>query len=359
MLAAWDRLVDAAPGSDVSQLSPWALFRKGYGYQPLYLFVLDGDTLLGGSQILHRRVPAVGELGYVPYGPVTAGPDHLRTEALDAVTGALAELARHRFRMLFVQPPRGAHEVSDRLTAHGFRDSSAGLAPAGSIHIDLDRGEDELRMAISKSTRRWLRKWPEMGVEVRVGGHDDIPLLARMLADSAAYRGFDALTEPYLRRLYGALADTERAVLLVGEVRGRPVAGSILTVCGATARARIHGMHRSEENRKFWVPAAIEWESIRWAKRNGCRWYDVGGLGELPLRTLVDGASGDRGSWDGADCFKLQFGGTAYRYPTPVEMIRPWPLRSAYDLSRRFPGGHSVVQRAAQRFRGGRNAATS
>jgi len=356
-LAVWDRLVDAAPGSDVAQLSCWARFREGYGYRPLYLFVFESDTLLGGAQILHRRVPAIGEIGYVPYGPVITGPDHIRPDVLDTTNGALAELARRRFRMLFVQPPRAAHEISHHLTTLGFRASTADLAPAGSLHIDLDPDEDDLRKMVAKGQRRRVSKWAELGVEVRVGDHDDIPLLARMLADTAAHRGFEPLTEPYLQRLYSELAATKRAVLFVGEVRGRPVSASLVTLCGATVLARIGGMYRSEENRVFRVPAAVAWEIIRWAKRNGYRRYDLGGLGELPLRTLVDGAPGDETSWDGADRFKIRFGGTAYRYPTPVEMIRPWPLRLAYDLSRRFPGGRTLVRRAAQRLRGGRSAA--
>ena len=90
LLAVWDRLVDAAPGSDVAQLSSWARFREGYGYQPLYLLVFESDTLLGGAQILHRRVPAIGELGYVPYGPVITGPDHIRPDVLDTTNSALA-----------------------------------------------------------------------------------------------------------------------------------------------------------------------------------------------------------------------------------------------------------------------------
>lgn len=356
LLAVWDRLVDAAPGSDVAQLSSWARFREAYGYQPLYLFVFESDTLLGGAQILHRRVPAIGELGYVPYGPVITGPNHIRPDVLDTTISIFAELARRRFRMLFVQPPQPAHEISHHLTTLGFRASTADLAPAGSVHIDLDPDEDHLRKRLSKGTRRMVNKWPELGVEVRVGDHDDIPLLARMLADTAAHRGFEPLTEPYLQRLYSALAATERAVLFVGEVHGRPVATMLVTLCGATVLKRIGGMYRSEENRRFRVPAAVEWEIIRWAKRNGYRWYDLGGIGEFPLRTLVDGAPGDDTSWNGADRFKLGFGGTVYRYPTPVEMIRPWPLRLAYDLSRRFPGGRTLVRRATQRLRGGRSA---
>lgn len=359
VLAAWDRLVDATPDSDVAQLSPWAQFREAYGYRPLYLLVLDDDSLLGGAQILHRRIPAIGELGYVPHGPVISGPDDTRPEVLDTISRALTELAGRRFRMLFVQPPKAGYEISHRLTTLGFRPSTADLAPAGSVHVDLEPDELHLKKGLRKSRRRMVNRWPELGVEVRVGDHNDIPLLAQMLADTAAHRGFDALNERYLQQLYSTLAVAERAVLFVGEIRGRPVAANLVTVCGGTVRGRLQGMYRVDEDQRFQVPAAVQWEIIKWAKRNGYRWYDLGGIGDPPLRTLVDGCPGDDSTWDGADVFKLQFGGTVYRYPTPVELIRPPALRLAYDLSRRFPGGRALIRRTTQRLRGGRSATTS
>lgn len=358
VLAAWDRLVDAAPDSDVAQLSCWARFRETYGYRPLYLFVFDDDTVVGGAQILHRRIPAIGEIGYVPHGPVIAGGAHARPDVVDTISRALTGLGRSRFRMLFVQPPRDGHEISERLGAFGFRASAADLAPPGSVHVDLDLDEEHLQQRMSKIRRRMVSKWPALGVEVRVGNHNDVPLLAKLMADTAEHRGFEALTEPYLQRLYGALADTGRVVLFVGEVHGRPVAASLATLCGAIVRGRLKGMYRSDEVRKFQVPAALQWEMIKWAKSNGYRWYDLGGIGEPSLRTLVDGTPGDNSTWDGADVFKLQFGGTTYRYPTPVELIRPPALRLAYDLSRRFPGGRALIRRTTQRLRGGRSATT-
>lgn len=358
VLAEWDRLVDSAPGSDVAQLSSWGRFRAAYGYQPLYLFVFDDDTLLGGAQILSRHLPVIGEVGYVPHGPVLAGPDQTRPDVLDTIGRTLAELARRRFRMLFVQPPQASHRISSHLTTLGFRASTADLAPRGSLRVDLHHFEDQLRKGLSRKLRRWVNKWPGLGVEVRLGDHSDIALLARLLADTAAHQGFDPLGEAYIQRLYDELATCGHAALFVGEVESRPVAASLVTMCGATMNVRLGGMDRSGDAGHLQVPTAVQWESINWAKRNGYQWYDLGGLGELPLRTLVDGTPGDENTWDGADRYKLQFGGTAYRYPTPVELIRPLPVRLTYDLSQRFPGGRALVRRATQRLRGGRIATT-
>jgi hypothetical protein len=54
------------PGSDVNQLSAWADVRRAAGFEPLYVLVRRGAELVGGALVMGRRLPLVGEVGYVP-----------------------------------------------------------------------------------------------------------------------------------------------------------------------------------------------------------------------------------------------------------------------------------------------------
>ena len=69
-LAMWDGLVRTVPGSDVAQLSAWADVRRAAGFEPLYVFAWRGAELVGGALVMWQRLPLVGEVGYLPYGPV-------------------------------------------------------------------------------------------------------------------------------------------------------------------------------------------------------------------------------------------------------------------------------------------------
>ncbi|MCA1694175.1 MAG: GNAT family N-acetyltransferase, partial [Actinobacteria bacterium] len=142
MLRTWDRLVDSTAGTDVTQLTAWARLRGRVGYSPLYLLAFHAGELVGGAQILHRRVPLLGSVGYLPYGPVIATAAADRNEICRVLGGGLAALGRRRLRMLFVQPPEGADDLSRELLRRGFRASSAGIAPSGSIRIDLTATEE-------------------------------------------------------------------------------------------------------------------------------------------------------------------------------------------------------------------------
>jgi hypothetical protein len=120
-LADWTRLVATSIGGDVAQLPEWARLRGTVGFGARYVLVHADGALLGGAQVLERRLPLLGRVGYVPYGPVVSrdlvDPSAVRTALADALVG----LAHSGTRMLFVQPPSGGEAVSHELLARGFR----------------------------------------------------------------------------------------------------------------------------------------------------------------------------------------------------------------------------------------------
>jgi lipid II:glycine glycyltransferase (peptidoglycan interpeptide bridge formation enzyme) len=358
VLGVWDLLVDRVPGTDVTQLSVWAGLRGRVGFSPLYLLAYRGAELVGGAQILTRRVPVLGGVGYLPYGPLVA-PDVAATEDVRrALVDALAVLGRQRLRILFVQPPEGAQDISGELLRRGFRPSSAGIAPEGSIRIDLTADLAEIRSRFGKRLKSWTNRWESRGVVIRAGDERDVPLLAELMATSAQHQGYTPLPVDYMTALYRELAATGHAVLFVGEVNGVPVAADLMTGCGDMVRGRLSGFDRSGEAMRLSVPAAIRWEMIKWAKAQGYRWFDFGGLRPETLDALLNGHDRSADSLPSADQPKVTFGGTAFRYPTPVEMIRPAALRTSYDLAwrsaagrRLFPEVQSLL-RCGARWRG-------
>lgn len=388
VLRAWDELVDRTPGTDVTQFSSWARLRRQVGFTPLYVLAYHGGELIGGAQILSRRVPALGVVGYLPYGPLVASdaPGDLTRALADALTG----LCRRRLRMLFVQPPEGAQAMSDELLRRGFRPSSSGIAPTGSIRIDLTADLAEIRSRFGKRLKSWTNRWPSKGVTVRVGDERDVALLVDLMATSSQHQGYRPLPAEYVATLYRELAATDHVALFVGEVDGVPVAADLVTRCGGMVRGRLSGFDRREETARLSVPAAVRWEILRWAKRRGYHWLDFGGLHPKTLDALmgsvdsanrgganrggvdrdrvdrhganrdgVDRDGDDPGAekWPASDQPKVTFGGTPYRYPTPVEMIRPAPLRMAYDLAWHSAAGRRGITVAKNMLRGSQHGA--
>ena len=355
LLAAWDELVTHTAGADVTQLSGWASVRRLAGYEPLYLMAKSGSKLLGGAQVLRRKVPAVGLIGYLPYGPVLA--DDLgvtRSIVRRRLVDALTSIARSD-AALFVQPPDGGDDIALELLQRRFRFSQAGIAPSATMRVDLTQTEEQLRANLNRRLRTWTRQWPQRGVKVRVGDERDIPLLSRLAAETARFQGFSPFPEGYLERTYHELEVGGHVVLLIGELAGEPVAAELISGVGGVLKSRITGMDRtSKDTLKLNVASAMIWEAISWGKSNGYRAFDFGGLRPESVAALRSSGPVDQDAIAGPDLFKTKFGGEVWLYPPAVEMIHSRTIRAGYDLLRRGDGGQKLITFVKEALRGTR-----
>lgn len=348
--SAWDAFVDGVPGSDVSQLSSWAHVRRTAGFEPVYLLAVHQGALIGGAQVLVRRL-AVGSLAYVPFGPVMPADLTRRAEVCHGVGSALEQLSREGIRLLFLQPPQGAEDVSVELQRRGFRRSDAMVAPAASIRLDLGLDDEALRQRMNSRLRGWTIRWADRGVTVRLGSREDLPLFAELHQRSAQHQAFEPLPLVYLQTLYDALATDGNVVVFVGEVHGQAVAVDLLTCCGGVIRDRLVGLDRSSRASKLSVAGAVKWEAIRWAKANGFRWFDFGSLSVRAANAVLAGEHIDPKTVDGGDWFKISFGGEPYLNPPAVERASSRLLLHAYDATRRSKRGASLLGRMRHRLR--------
>jgi lipid II:glycine glycyltransferase (peptidoglycan interpeptide bridge formation enzyme) len=341
-LARWDALVERGGGSDVTQFSAWARIRECAGYTPTYLFAYRDDRLVGGAMVLSRRAFGMIKVGYLPYGPVVAPELADRAEVMALLVNALTRLAA-KLTVFFVQPPEGGEQITAGLLASGFRVSNAGIAPSGSYRLDLTRPLDEIRGGFSKRLKSWTNRWAAKGVKVRQGDENDLPLLVGLMRHTGDRQGFRPPPLEYVRTLYRELAPDGRAAIFIGEVNGTPVSADLVTVCGGMIRGRLGGFNSSGDAGKLSVPAAARWEIIQWGRRNGHRYLDFGGLPERMLSDMIDRGMHSNDEWPSAQRGKLAFNGTPFRYPAPVELVRPVAFRAGYDLLRNNPRGERLL----------------
>ncbi|UOY00199.1 lipid II:glycine glycyltransferase FemX [Blastococcus sp. PRF04-17] len=352
-LEAWDRLVRSCPTADVAQLSAWARVRSQAGYRARYVLVEESGEVVGGAQVLVRRLPLVGEIGYVPYGPLVAPGVAGRAEVADAVARGLRDLAVRHTRMLFVQPPEDGEDVAGALRHAGFRPSAAEVAPRASVHVDLTADEERLRRGLSRRLQQWTRVWGKRGVTVRQGDSTDLPLLADLLAQTAEHQGFTPFGLDYLQVMHRELAADGHLAAFVGEVDGRPVAMCLLTGCGSVLRSRLMGLDRSDQASRLNVSAAVFWTAMLWGRSAGYRWFDFGGLLPESVPAVLGPQPPRPDDLAGMDRYKLRFGGSPYLCPEPLELI-PSPLvRRAYDLARGSSAGSRLLATAQRAARAG------
>ncbi|MGH6929247.1 MAG: lipid II:glycine glycyltransferase FemX [Dongiaceae bacterium] len=313
---AWDRFVMTAPGGDVVQTAAWGRSKRALGFEVYQVSTRAGGAIVGGGQIVIRCLGALGGVGYVARGPLLS-EGHL--DQAPRVLDEIERFARDKsVRHLIVQPVGNAGTVAEALAARGYRPSVVAVAPTATVRIDLSASLDTILARMSQTRRRDIRRADRLGLEVRMAERKDIAAFCELHRATAQRQGFSALSRAYFEHQWDALHDQGWLRLFLAYDNGRPTAGTWLTAFGDTATERIQGWTGEGRN----VPSNVSclWYAIRWAKTQGFRFYDLGGIrrsyAELGLKQQALPDEFHRST----DAFKIRFGGELVLLPTPSEL---------------------------------------
>jgi lipid II:glycine glycyltransferase (peptidoglycan interpeptide bridge formation enzyme) len=301
--AGWDRFVAAAAGGDLVQSTAWAEAKRALGFAVEPVVVRRGGEIVGGAQIVIRRVGPLGGVGYVARGPLAA-PGSAITEVLDAVeTAARARRVRH----LVIQPPEGGETLASALAARGYDAGAPEVTPSASLRIDLSRSLEQIQAGMTSSKRNQLRRSQRGGVEVQPAGADALDLFHEMHLATAARQGFTPLSRAYLQAQWDALHPRGCVRIFVARHGGRPLAAIWVTAFAASATYRLPAW--TGEGRELQPNVACQWAAIGWARASGFRWYDFGGIERRHLELIVAGRPLPDSFHRSPDALKRELGG--------------------------------------------------
>lgn len=344
----WDEFVRRTPGGDLDQSTLWSRFRRSVGFECHRIVAREGTRIVGGAQLYTRRVGPWG-LAYVPYGPLVA------PEASEGVVHDLVQALMHDVShrgAVFIQPPLHGERVAAGLSACGFTPSQVQVAPSATLRLNVSRPVEELERGLSRMIRPYVRRWQQIGVEVRRGTREDLGLLAELHALSAQHQRFTPMSLTYLEHLWDALDPGEHVRVFVGSVDKEPIAADLFASFGGVLSHRIKGFDREGPHSKARVPAAVVWTAIVDAHDRGERWLDFGGIAR-PAATAMLEERHDADASKARHRFKLAFGGRPVVYPTTVELIPDPALRAGLAITRSVKPGRRVIHRYTGHIRMG------
>jgi peptidoglycan pentaglycine glycine transferase (the first glycine) len=302
--AEWDRFLESVPDGNHQQSSLWSKAKSFSRWQVLRLIVRDRDTIVGGAQILHRSVPVLNRLGYVPRGPVFANED---PAVYEFMFRALDSAARSEgIGYLAVQPARVSAPFVIDLIAHGFRPSPFTLAPTATVLIDLSKPRESQLCEMRSGTRRGIRTALASDLVVRVGTGRDVPAFHGLLQSSARRHRFSPPPESYFRRIWQVFSPSDDIVLFLAELKGEPVAGELDIAFGDTLVSKRAGW--SGQYGRLHPNELLVWTALNWAKERGLKHFDMEGLDPdlahaiLGGRPIPEGAGAPKGSVEADWC---------------------------------------------------------
>lgn len=272
------------PKGHVLQSYEWGEVKRRTGWQPIRVMVMDEGKPVAGISILKRLLPIPGLkkcIFYAPRGPVADFSDKDTLKFLFSSIKALAK--KHGAIMLKIDPDIKApdEDAVSTLNSLGFvcREGGKnfeGVQPKFVFRLPLDKSLDDIFASFHEKTRYNIRLSSRKGVTVKEGTREDLKpfydiLQETCIRDKFLVRGFD-----YFEALWEELVEKGFAKLFMAEYEGKYIAGTLAFIFGDKAWY-IYGAS-SNEHRNVMPNYALQWEMIKWAKKNGCTMYDFRGV---------------------------------------------------------------------------------
>lgn len=284
------------------QRQGWADFLIALGYD-LEIYVIEKDDKLIGNFFIEYHWRRVTKYGYVPTGIHFSEPISLseETEIYSAFSEFLTAKAKEKDLRSIRFDYYGRLDL-DNLNYD--RSLSAGL-PKYSWQIDLTQSVEEIRKAMSDSTRHNINKGEKSEIEVRKAEtSQQVKEFYDLMTETTRRKGFINFSLEYFKlqldSLKGNLAD-----LYIAYYKDQPVSAAWINY-GIDTMYYTHGASTSnKELSKLRSPYLLQWKLISEAKERGFKYYNMWGV-------LPDYLQNTDNPLKGVSDFKKSFGGEYY-----------------------------------------------
>lgn len=309
---AWDAHVRAHAHGGFMQSSWWVRFRETLGFDHFGVVLKEQGAIVGGA-LVGRFEYAPGCCFYcVQDGPLLpAGDGAFAGQVLDAVLQrALTERRADPLRVSHLRiEPRCtlAPALARGFCEPGFDDRFR--EPRHTLCLDLALDDEALLAQMKPKGRYNIRLAQRHGVEVvRDESAQGLADFVRIVQRTARRQGLGVRPPSYFGSML-ALAQPPLA-LFFAQYRGRRLASALVVTWGDRATYFYGGSLVLQ--RRVMAPSLLQFEAARWARSQGCRWYDLWGV--APPQ-----ATDHR--WQAISDFKRKFGGVEVEFGATMDHV--------------------------------------
>jgi peptidoglycan pentaglycine glycine transferase (the first glycine) len=342
----WDQFVAGHPGGDHVQTNLWARLKNTQGWKATRLIVYDGERIAAGAQMLYRRT-TMGCFGYVVKGPLFADENLGLTEL---VMAELREAQReHRIHFLAVQPAITDTQMEARLIDWEYDASPIEVASTATLCLDLTPSTDDLLAAMRRETRYGIRRSAREGITVRMGTRGDLPIFLDLLGYTGERQGFSTYPLDYYQQMWDLFAPPGYLQLFIAEYEDEPVSAATVIAFGSTVIGKQRGWSGQHSKRR--PNEGLDWAMIQWAKAQGYRSFDLGGVNREAARLLLADAPLPDEYKQGPLTYKLGFHGDIALYPRCYARLANPFLQSITRLATQHMASTPLVKRFVSQMR--------
>jgi lipid II:glycine glycyltransferase (peptidoglycan interpeptide bridge formation enzyme) len=267
-------------------------------------------------------------LAYIPKGPVSGVESRQVYQSWKTLWPEVdAACRKRRCVFLKVEPDLWEGEAPEIQPA-GFQLSPHTIQPPRTIVLDLTGTEEQVLSRMKQKTRYNIRLAIKKGVVVRHSS--DVNLFFQIIQATGERDRFGVHSREYYQRSFDLFHNRGECELLLAELEGEPLAALMAFTHGARAWY-FYGASVSS-HRDTMPTYLLQWEAMRWARRQGCTEYDLWGVPDCSEEDLeANFTRRSNGLW-GVYRFKRGFGGQLCRSAGPWDRVYQPFLYRLYRL---------------------------
>ena len=272
--------------------SIWATAKRNSGAHSMFLAIRGEDAVCAaGFTIESRPIRVLPGHRVLTVSRLGIGQGGFDRQRLEIAVAALSQYAQHDRSVLrvcvdtFGMDPLLLAETGETLRRHGFAQTPPRRIYRRTLVLDLSPPEDTLFAALHRSARRNIREVAKAGYIVEVARSEDLAPRLQQLDDETRARTNGEQRQldwrSIIRMSAVAPSISNIAVLRHPDSAGADAVLAYAWGCmqGDVAQYAESGSTRADDL-KISTNYVLLWELIRWARRNGARSFDLGGVTE-------------------------------------------------------------------------------
>lgn len=323
----WQKFFDENGSPSFLQSWEWGELQKKLGYEIIRMGIYNNDSLKAIAQIVKIKSKR-GNFLFIPHGPIikVKSPACRQARQKSKVKTCLKYLQNYltntvkkeNYSFIRIAPILEDTEQSQKIFQElGFRKSPIYMHAERVWVLDLNKPEEQLLIAMRKTTRYLIKKANHDGVVIEKRTDSKaVGDFYKIYVETAKRENFIPFSKKYIKEEFETFNKTGNALFLFGRISETGV--DPFHLCSALViftKSTAFYHQGASIHTKIPVTYALQWEAIKEAKKRGCQFYNFWGVfqeGRTPK------------SWTGLTLFKQGFGGNQIDYlPTQDFIISP------------------------------------
>jgi len=291
----------------------WGEFQKAMGNKIWRLGIFENNNLISTALII-KNVARRGTFLLIPHGPNFKSHNQ-KEKILKTLLEELKEISKKEGAdFIRINPILERNEENNKIFKKlGFVQAPIHAHPEASWKLDLVSSEEELFSRMRKTTRYLIRQaQKDQDIEIYQGSDlKDAEIFNKIHLEVVKVQKFIPFSLEYFKKEFSVFQQDKEICIFFAKYKGEIAAASYVIFWSGTGF--YHHAALLPKYHKIPLAYLLEWESIKEAKRRGCKLYDFWGY--------VNPQENPKHPWAGPTLFKMGFGGRSYEYVKTQDFV--------------------------------------